>query len=249
MTIEGLEIAHNTHVGVVRTVNEDYFVASPENGIIVLADGMGGHNAGEVASKLAAETVMEELLSGPGSSSVDATENLLWVGQAVEAANQTVFGFSREHRELSGMGTTLVVALFRGDRVYYAHVGDSRLYRYRGGSLTCLTTDHSLIQEVVDHGIFYNKAEAREAGVGDNVLTRSLGLADTVNVDVGEAPVHPGDLYLVCSDGLNSQINDKQICRIIAREDESFEDRVDDLLEAALDAGGRDNITLALVRS
>lgn len=243
-----LEAAYVTHVGMIRMVNQDFFSASIEEGLFALADGMGGHNAGEVASKLAVETVREELLRDSDVSGIDVTENLLRVGQAVEAANATVFESSHERQELKGMGTTIVVAMFRGSQVFFAHVGDSRLYRYRDGRLSCLTRDHSLIQEVVDHGIFHNKAEAREAGVGDNVLTRSLGLAEAVNVDVGETDVRPGDLYLLCSDGLSNYVDDKEISKLLAMRDESLQMRVDYLLEHSLEAGGRDNISLILVR-
>lgn len=243
-----LEAAHATHVGLIRLVNQDYFSASIEDRLFVLADGMGGHNAGDVASRLSVEAVREQLLLDSDVSGVDITENLLRVGQAVEAANTRVFESSRERRELKGMGTTIVVALFRGAQIFYAHVGDSRLYRYRQNRLVRLTRDHSLIQEVVDHGIFRNRAEAREAGVGDNVLTRSLGLAENVNVDVGETATEPGDLYLLCSDGLSNYVDDKEISKLLARQDESLQSRVDHLLENSLDSGGRDNISMILVR-
>ena len=248
MATEQLEMVHATHLGLVRTSNEDYFSALPAQGFAAVADGMGGHNAGEVASKLAIEAVIEELLPGDGPASSDSTENLLLVGQAVETANETVFRLSGEHPELYGMGTTLVVTLFRADLVFFAHVGDSRMYRYRDGSMQRLTRDHSLIQEIIDHGIFHNRAEARAAGVGENILTRSLGLAGTVDVDVGDSRVQSGDIYLLCSDGLTGQIGDNEILGILAHNEDTLQDRANDLLEAALDAGGRDNITLVLVR-
>jgi protein phosphatase len=146
------------------------------------------------------------------------------------------------------MGTTLVVAAFRDRRVFYAHVGDSRLYRVRFGRIRRLTRDHSLIQRVVDDGVFLNRDAAREAGIRDNVLTRSLGLQRQAEVDVGNSALEPGDTYLICSDGLHGAVTDVEIARLLRDPDGDLESQAEALLDAALAAGGSDNISLILAR-
>jgi len=248
MTVNTLEIAFRTHVGLVRLRNEDYLAALPQQGVVLLADGMGGHRAGDVASRLAVETAVNELLPAQSDDSADDLESLLRVGQAVEAANQAIFRTVRLQPELSGMGTTIVAAVFREQRIFYAHVGDSRLYRIRRGRMRRLTRDHSLVQQMVDEGVFRNRAEARAAGVGDNVLTRTLGLDPQVEVDVGDAVLAPDDLYLFCSDGLSNKVPDREILGILRAAGSDLDARAEALLQAALDAGGSDNITLVLAR-
>ena len=169
-------------------------------------------------------------------------------GLAVEAANHALLDTCIERPELSGMGTTLVVALFREGRVFYAHVGDSRLYRVRFGRIRRLTRDHSLIQHMIDDGVFLNRAEARRAGIRDNVLTRSLGMQRQAQVDVGEMPLEDGDAFLACSDGLHGLVGDNEIARILRDPDGDIERQAQALLDAALDAGGQDNISLVLAR-
>jgi protein phosphatase len=248
VTVHSLELACRSHVGLVRQQNEDSLLATAERGLVAVADGMGGHRAGEVASRLAIETLAQELLPAQQSDRGDAMESLLRIGQAVEAANRTIQDEVRHRPRLQGMGTTLVVAIFRQGRVFYAHVGDSRLYRLRDGTLECLTRDHSLIQEVLDQGDFANRAEARRAGVRDSILTRSLGIKPEVDVDVGDAPLCAGDLFLLCTDGLNGQIRDATIRDILLTAEQDIQAAADRLQDAALARGGRDNITLILAR-
>ena len=152
------------------------------------------------------------------------------------------------HPELSGMGTTLVLAIFRDGRIYHAHVGDSRLYRVRYGRMRRLTRDHSLIQQMIDDGVFMNRTQAREAGVRDNVLTRSLGMQRQAEVDVGDALIESGDSYLICSDGLHGMLSDTLISRILRDPDGDLEGQVQALIDAALEAGGNDNVTAVLIR-
>ncbi|MGB5199006.1 MAG: hypothetical protein WBR56_03805, partial [Sedimenticolaceae bacterium] len=152
------------------------------------------------------------------------------------------------HPELSGMGTTLVVAVFRDGQVFYAHVGDSRLYRVRYGRMRRLTRDHSLIQRMIDDGVFVNRASAREAGIRDNVLTRSLGIQREAEVDVGSAVLEVGDTYLMCSDGLHGLRPDSAIARILRDPRGDLEQQVQSLVDAALTAGGHDNISAILAR-
>ena len=248
MTSHTLEVATRSHVGRVRPHNEDAFVALAARGVVVVADGMGGHKAGEVASLLAAEVVANALCDVQESDGADDLDSLMQVGRAVELANEAIAARVRREPQLAGMGTTLVAAMFRHERIFYAHVGDSRLYRLRNGRMRQLTRDHSLVQQLIDQGIFRSRAEARDAGVGDNVLIRSLGVAGALEVDIDDAPLQPEDTYLFCTDGLCGKVSDREIARLLRRSDASLEDLADDLERAALDAGGPDNITLVLAR-
>lgn len=243
-----LEMAHVTHVGLQRASNEDSLEVSERDGIVALADGMGGHKAGEVASEIAVGIAVDELRQTALQGSMDTLQCLIRIGQAVETANTAVNNLSKKQNQLTGMGTTLVLLMFREGRVYYAHVGDSRLYRLRDGKLRQLTKDHSLLQEVLDHGIFSSVKEAEEAGVGANVLTRSLGFSVDVNVDVSESKTMEGDHYLVCSDGLSAYVSDTDILSIISQQENTIEEKVQELLDAALKTGGKDNISIVLTR-
>ena len=247
MTVHAMECAQRTHVGLVREHNEDYLVCIPDWGVVVLGDGMGGHLAGEVASRLAVEAAAEALLSSQQKDQADDLDSLVTAVRAVEAANRAVRAKVESSPELKGMGTTLVLALFREDNVYFGHVGDSRLYRLRDGDLRQLTRDHSLIQELLDNGLFASIEEAHAAGIGDNILTRSIGLDPNVEIDVGDQRLRDDDLFLLCSDGLCGRVPDTRIGEIL-RQSADLETLADALLEAALDAGGRDNISLVLAR-
>jgi len=247
MTVNSLEIACRSHVGLVRNNNEDSYTADGDYGLLVVADGMGGHCSGEVASRIAVEAAAEVLGHAQQDDAADELDSLLVVGRSAEVANGAIFAEVGRREDLTGMGTTLVAAMFRGDRIYYAHVGDSRLYRLRGGRLRCLTRDHSLVQHLVDEGLFRDRDEANEAGVGDNVLTRCLGQDPNVEVDVGDAPLKPGDLFLCCTDGLCGIVADERLEALMLNE-EPLELIAARLEAAALSAGGPDNVTLVLVR-
>lgn len=248
MTVQALDLASCTHVGLVRTHNQDHVGSNADMGLLVLADGMGGHRAGEVASRLAVDTILEQLIPAQRGPVTDDMESLLRIGRAVEKANQRLLDACVGRPELSGMGTTVVAAMFRDSHIYYAHIGDSRLYRVRFGRMRRFTRDHSLIQRVIDDGVFLNRAEAHEAGIRDNVLTRSLGMQQQAEVDVGHARVEPGDTYLLCSDGLHGLVGDTDIARILRDPAGDLEEQAQSLLDAALAAGGRDNISVMLAR-
>lgn len=247
MTVNSLDIACRTHVGLLRDNNEDSYTADGDYGLVVVADGMGGHCSGEVASRIAVEAAAEILGQVQHEDAADELDSLLQAGKAIEVANGAIFAEVGRHAELSGMGTTLVTALFRNDRIFYAHVGDSRLYRLRDGRLRQLTRDHSLVQHLVDEGLFRDREEANQAGVGDNVLTRCLGQDPNVQVDVGDTRVQPDDLFLACTDGLCGVVPDEQLERLMSN-DESLDLMAARLEAAALAAGGPDNVTLVLVR-
>lgn len=247
MAVHALECEYRTHVGLRRKVNQDFVDCDTRLGAFALADGLGGHRAGEVASRTAVEAAMRELLELQSLEDADELQSLLNVGSAVEAANAAIRDAARAQPGRKGMGTTLVLATFRANRIFHAHVGDSRLYRFREGQLLCLTRDHSLMQEALDRGEYAGRSEALAAGVRDNVLTRSLGLKVEVEAELGDSALSPADLYLACSDGLCGLVEDEEIGDIL-RAGSTLSDMADTLLASALAAGGRDNISLVLAR-
>lgn len=248
MRVNQLELASSTHVGLVREGNEDALLSSAEQGFVLVADGMGGHRAGEVASQLAVETAAEILSKVQRDDKADELESLLWIGQSVEAANRTICAAAERQPAWRGMGTTLVAAMFRGNHIFYAHVGDSRLYRLRNGVLRQLTRDHSLVQQLLDDGTCLSREQAHEMGIGDNVLTRSLGLDPDVEVDIGDNALQADDLYLFCSDGLTGPLPNGQIRDILRARGRRLQSMAAELLDAALNQGARDNVTLVLAR-
>lgn len=240
-----VEIVSRTDTGRVRKHNEDSIAVLPGQGVAVLADGMGGYNAGEVASRLVTEVVAKDLLRRQVTNlplNPDALRD------AIERANLAIFDAIKRSPDLTGMATTVVVALFQGDRILYGHIGDSRLYRVSDGAVQQLTNDHSMIQELVDQGMFFSVEEARKAGVPPNVLTRGLGVEQAIEPDVDESPVFAGDVYLLCSDGLTNMVPDESILSIVTAAGEDLERAANQLLQHALEAGGTDNISLILAR-
>lgn len=223
--------------GSVRKTNEDAVAVLPDEGLVVLADGMGGHNAGEVASRLAVAAITRLISRHPTTSAA----------AAISFANHTIIEKIRGDVLLDGMATTAVVGRFRDGLVEYAHVGDSRLYLWRDSRLRQLTRDHSMIQELVDEGLYTSLEEARKEGVKNNLLTRGVGIGESLTVDSGCLTLCPGDRFLFCSDGLSNMLSDKSIERALVRFPADIEAAADQLLGLALKRGGYDNITLALV--
>lgn len=236
--IPKLVISGITDEGLVRDHNEDYISCLPELGLVTLADGMGGHNAGEVASKLAVTNILESLteLTIPSLEAVT---------QSVVSANNKVNEHARKYPECAGMGTTIVMALFHDESVILASVGDSRIYRFRKGELKQLSTDHSLVQEMIDSG-YMTKEEALESN-NRNLITRALGVADEVQVDVAEHEVEKNDIYLLCSDGLSDMVDDKNIFSTLVKTRDNLERAGKDLVGLAKKNGGKDNISVILV--
>ncbi|MFC1603216.1 PP2C family protein-serine/threonine phosphatase [Pseudomonadota bacterium] len=248
MTFPILEVTTRTDKGLVREHNEDAISVLPECGVVVLADGMGGHNAGEVASEMAVQKVSDTLVAGlphivDGFSDV---QDLLQ--QAVTVANQTIFEASEKSTEYKGMGTTVVVGLFFGDRLLYAHVGDSRLYLLRDFRLIPLTSDHTMLQLLVNQGAFRSQCDARAAGISSSKLMRAVGFDIDVTVDSADIKLEPEDVYLFCSDGLTNMVTDGMIGAVIQESLLDLDCAANLLLELALKQGGTDNISLVLVR-
>jgi protein phosphatase len=248
-----IEIFGLTDAGLVRDHNEDAIGSDQDLGLVVLADGMGGHLGGEVASAITVTTILETLpdsLNKINPANIDEASGYslasLAVNDALTRANENVFTSANEHSEYCGMGTTVVVLLFYDNRLTVAHVGDSRLYRYRDGELELITRDHSLTQELVDRG-FYTEEQARKSH-NRNLVTRAVGIEETVQIDLQEDVALPGDIYLLCSDGITDMLEDKIIRQTIMDNDEDLEKIAASLISQANAAGGKDNSSAILAR-
>ena len=243
-----LEFFSVTDTGRARRNNEDSVALDEAGRIAVLADGMGGYNAGEVASGMASERVKSELaqrLKPLGATPTDAEIKTALL-DAVDSANREVYDAAMSHPEYAGMGTTLVVALYRGERLWLGHIGDSRGYRFRNGHLEQLTRDHSLLQEQIDAGLI--TAEQAAYSMHKNLVTRAVGVDELVDLEIHDYPVEPGDLLLMCSDGLSDMLSDEQIEQLL-RTNDSLPAAGTMLVQAANAAGGRDNIAVILARA
>lgn len=237
-----------TDTGLRRGNNEDsiYIYCDAGEGLAIVADGMGGHNAGEVASALAVSTLREALVPALDEAAAAPTGLESRVRAAVERANQEIFEGAQQDPKCAGMGTTLAVAIFYPAGVLLTHVGDSRIYRLRGGTLEPLTADHSLVQELLDSG-FLSPDEASRSQ-NRNMITRALGIADTVEIDFRTLATEPGDLYLLCSDGLTDLVAETDIEQLLVERGESLESAVPALIQRANERGGVDNISVILAR-
>ncbi|MFL6629585.1 MAG: Stp1/IreP family PP2C-type Ser/Thr phosphatase [Vitreoscilla sp.] len=243
-----LEFFSVTDTGRARRNNEDSVAVDEAGRIAVLADGMGGYNAGEVASGMASERVKGELgqrLKGLGPTP-NESEMKTALLDAVDSANREVYDAAMSHPEYAGMGTTLVVAVYRGERLWLGHIGDSRGYRFRNGHLEQLTRDHSLLQEQIDAGLI--TAEQAAYSMHKNLVTRAVGVDELVDLEIHDYPVEPGDLLLMCSDGLSDMLSDEQIEQLL-RTNDSLPAAGTMLVQAANAAGGRDNIAVVLARA
>ncbi len=239
--------------GRIREHNEDTIGTDSDIGLVVLADGMGGYKAGEVASGIAVRTVMtllkeaverEDLtLRDPAS---DLSRPGILLRDAINRANKIIYQTARTQPNCEGMGTTVVAGLFFDDKLTVAHVGDSRLYCQRAGELRQVTQDHSLLQELVARG-FYTPEEAQRAA-SKNYVTRALGVEPTVEVDVTEVPVLKDDLFLLCSDGLSDMIEDEDIHLTISTFGGNLETLARQLVLLSNENGGRDNVSIVVVR-
>lgn len=230
-----------TDKGRVRDHNEDAIRWDVSGGWAILADGMGGHLAGEVASALAIETIAGRL----EALEIEEPEQVITaVREAVAAANRAIHIQAQANICCHNMGTTAVVTVVHDDLLSCAYVGDSRLYRFNAEGLARLSHDHSLVQELVDEG-FLTQEEAAFS-VHKNVITRALGLQDTVEVDVIQVPVSPGDLFLLCSDGLSDKIGDNELGQFLS--DGDLDRMAQALVAEANERGGEDNISVVLIR-
>jgi len=231
-----------------RTNNEDSVAVDPAGGVAVLADGMGGYNAGEVASQMACEFVCGELVRWLQQASQSATD--VDVRRAmdicVDNANRAIFNAANSNADYAGMGTTLVLSVFRPGRVLIGHIGDSRAYRWRDAQLQQITRDHSLLQEQIDAGILTPEQAALSSN--KNLVTRAVGVEDYVLLETRSHELQSGDIILMCSDGLSDMLEDRQIAEVMAQHNQ-LPQLGAALIEAANAAGGRDNIAVMLIRA
>lgn len=255
MDIQGLiEWKTTTHTGLVRKKNEDAVAVDPDFGLFVLADGMGGHKGGEVASNLAVKSLINKLQTtlpplkpGEIDEELGYTRESIAIRDAVLYANKEIYLTAKEKPEFAGMGTTLVATVFYENRLSIAHVGDSRIYRLRNDHLEQITSDHTILQELIDRG-FYSEDQAKDSTtVQKNLVTRALGVEPSVAVDIKEDLVHLGDLYLLCSDGLHDLVDDEYLTEQLSV-CENLDTCAENLITEANRRGGKDNISIILIR-
>jgi PPM family protein phosphatase len=242
-----------TDVGRVREHNEDSIGSDPDIGLWVLADGMGGYNAGEVASGIAVKTTIDLVSEACRRENRGAIEpntgymrQTITLRDAIMRANKIIHQTAQSQPQCEGMGTTLVACLFFNNKISIAHVGDSRLYRMRDNRFEQITMDHSLLQELVDRG-YYSQEEAQRS-TNRNYVTRALGVEPQVDVEVQEVEVRKGDYFLLCSDGLPDMVEDEDIHLTINTFNTSVETIGEQLIKLTNDNGGRDNVSIIVVR-
>ncbi len=250
---DAIEIVSQTHPGVVRSHNEDSVAQEAACGLVVLADGMGGYNAGEVASGIAVSVVATEIfqrLQGTSPTVRDAATGdelgVVLLRDNIRKANASIFQAAQSQPQYAGMGTTIVSGLFYDNRLVVGHVGDSRMYRFRGETLETITRDHSLLQEQIDSGMI-SIEDARQSK-NKNLVTRAVGIDAEVEPEIHVHDVQVGDIYLLCSDGLNDMVEDEDIQDTLSAMRGNLPLATEQLIQMANDNGGRDNISVILVK-
>jgi serine/threonine protein phosphatase PrpC len=246
--IKRFDMVSATDVGRVRPHNEDSISADPEIGVATLADGMGGYNAGEVASGIAVAMIPAEMRKLRAQVSVDQlpdAEIEKRVDEQARRVNAAIYNAAQKESQYAGMGTTLVFACWHGNKVTVGHLGDSRMYRVRGEAIEALTKDHSWIQEQIDKGLM-TYAQAR-ASKKKNLVTRACGIDPNVTPEVRTFPVEQGDIYVLCSDGLYDMVPDDEIHLTVSSLKSNLPLAAQQLIQQANDNGGRDNISVILV--
>ena len=236
-----------TDPGRARENNEDSVAYDDSAQIAILADGMGGYNAGEIASGMATAFIKSEMSRWLAEAGRHAKSREIRraLEICVDNANRSIFNAANSNAQYQGMGTTLVVAVFQESKMLLGHIGDSRCYRLRAGAFEQITKDHSLLQEQIDAGLLTLEQAATSSY--KNLVTRALGVDDTVSLDLGEFEVQPGDLYVMCSDGLSDMVDDVEIANIVDGE-QTMDEKSIALIDAANQHGGRDNISVLLVQ-
>ena len=233
-----LQIAGLTDIGRMRKRNEDAIAWDETAALAVLADGMGGHQAGDVASRMATQSIVAAL---GGHAAAAGSEQCQAISRAVQQLNESVYTRAAENEELAGMGTTLVVLQVAGSHVLVAHIGDSRAYRLRDGSFEQLTHDHSLLNDLLEKG------EIQADQMDDrlrNVLTRAVGVREQIEADIRSLPLQLGDIYLLCSDGLHAYVSDDDMTRILKQYEHEPETAARLMVDLANAHGGGDNISV-----
>jgi protein phosphatase len=245
-----IKVVRQTDVGLLRDHNEDAVASDLSIGLLVLADGMGGYKAGEVASEIAvlmiASEINEFMLDKPslGELSPGLLPESQMLMQAVAKTNAAIYRISQDQPQCAGMGTTLVAGIFTDNTLIVGHIGDSRMYRLRGETLTQLTEDHSLVQEQINAGLITE--EQAQVSNNKNLVTRALGIDLEVELELEEFDVDVGDLYLLCSDGLSDLVSDAEITEILLEANGNITHASHKLIQSANEHGGMDNISVVL---
>ncbi len=248
-----IEAFGQTDVGRRRKINEDSFLVSPEANLFAVCDGMGGHNAGEVASRMAIEAIstfiessgVEQEITWPWGMDANLSFDANRLKTAIRIANSRVFQEADKREELTGMGTTVVAALLAGEVMTIGSAGDSRCYLVRGGELMQLTRDDSWVSAALGEGIL--NSDDVEHHPLRNVITKAIGAREAIDLDLIEHRLMPGDVAMLCSDGLHGMLNDQDLAQLLPLPD-SLEEATARLIDAANEAGGRDNVTVVLLR-
>ncbi len=240
-----LEYGGDSHKGMVRKSNEDYYYipsGTQDQRLAMIADGVGGHNAGEMASSMAVETALTYISKHIDEYSADP---LGLIRDSIEASNKEIFDYAEANESCKGMGTTLILAFFQDEKVYFGHVGDSRGYLIRKGTVTQLTKDHSLVQELLDNGTITE--EEVESHPQKNVITRALGTDRFVDIDCHQLSLEKDDIILLCTDGLIIHVDLQQNIELFESA-MSMQELASTLVKQALDRGGLDNITVVAIK-
>jgi len=254
MNLSGvLEIVRLTDVGLQRDHNEDAVASDEAMGFVVLADGMGGYRAGEVASEMAVLSITAELMEHLAIQQPGKVDSVLGrqaesqlIFDAVKSANEVIYSVSQSQPQCAGMGTTLVVGVFTNNKLLVGHIGDSRMYRLRNQVLSQITEDHSLLQEQIKAGLV--TPEQAKHSVNKNLVTRALGVDPDVELELNEYDVEVGDIYLACSDGLNDLVDDEVIESALNRLMPDINIAAHALVQLANENGGKDNISVILIK-
>ena len=248
-----IEMTKATHTGMVRSHNEDSIATDPDIGLAVLADGMGGYNAGEVASGIATALISTETRGALVRSAPHETDKssgalvaVRLLRDIIAKANTSIYQSANSQPQYAGMGTTLVVTLLCDNQMTVAHIGDSRCYRFRNGKLEQITRDHSLLQEQIDSGMLTKEAARRSQN--KNLVTRALGIEAEVEPEIKTFPVSEGDVYVLCSDGLNDMVEDSDIELTLEALGANPQLAADQLVQMANDNGGRDNVSVVIIK-
>lgn len=245
-----LKFAFKSDKGIIRDTNEDFInVLSGKSGLpvaFIIADGMGGHNSGEIASKMAVDCISEVILSKNGENmSLQNAEAIL--REAMKKANTKVYSLSKIDGPNFGMGTTLIAALVTGGMLVIGHVGDSRVYRARGRSIERITVDHSFVEELVRNGSL--SREEADNHPGKNLITRALGVEEEIEIDIYTCELGENDCILMCTDGLTNMLDENEISELLVSADGDPQKACDSLVCKANEKGGEDNISVIVIMS
>jgi protein phosphatase len=247
-SVTGWDMAAGTDVGLIRVRNEDALRIFPNQGIVILSDGMGGHRAGDVASSMAVDVIASLLVPTDSKRQADDVfpVNPQFLADSLDNANAAILNAARQQPNRSGMGATVVVASFHEQHFIAAHLGDSRLYRFSHGRLEQLTVDHTLAERYISEGII--SRQQAHSWNGRNILLKALGIDETIAPDITEGAVRDDDLFLLCSDGLTDAVTDVDIEKLLRQNGDGLQQTVEQLIIAANNNGGPDNVSAVLVR-